>query len=107
MSFLDKAKELAHQARGKAEHLAEKAGPSAVKGLDAAKTSLDKATGGKYHDKIENVSHKVEGMIKREHHPDGQPPKSEEKGPEDKGPEAKGPEDKGPAGGPTEPPKTP
>ncbi|MBB5153676.1 antitoxin [Saccharopolyspora phatthalungensis] len=97
MSFLDRAKELANQAKGKAEELAEKAGPSAAKGLDAAKSSLDKATGGKYHDKIETVSHKVEGMIKRDHH-DGQPPK---------GPEDKGPEDKG---GPTEPgtgPKTP
>ncbi|MGP4021209.1 antitoxin [Saccharopolyspora sp. 5N708] len=98
MSFLEKAKELANQAKGKAEHLAERAGPSAVKGLDAAKSSLDKATGGKYHDKIENVSHKVEGIIKREHHPDGQPPK----GPE--APGDKGPED---TGGTTEPPKTP
>ncbi|MEU6267394.1 antitoxin [Saccharopolyspora shandongensis] len=88
MSFLDKAKELANQAKGKAEELAEKAGPSAAKGLDAAKSSLDKATGGKYHDKIESVSHKVEGMIKR----DDQPPK--------------GPDEKGPEGG-AEPPKTP
>jgi hypothetical protein len=85
MGFLDKAKDLANQAKGKAEELAEKAGPSATKGLDAAKSSLDKATHGKYHDKIESVSHKVEGIIKRDH-PDGQPPKStEDKGPEDKG----------------------
>ncbi|GAA0512304.1 hypothetical protein GCM10011581_02610 [Saccharopolyspora subtropica] len=66
MGFLDKAKELAQQARGKAEELAEKAGPSAVKGIDAAKDRLDKATGGKYHDKIETVSHKVEGLIKKD-----------------------------------------
>ncbi|SDX53704.1 MT0933-like antitoxin protein [Saccharopolyspora shandongensis] len=92
MSFLDKAKELANQAKGKAGELAEKAGPSAAKGLDAAKSSLDKATGGKYHDKIESVSHKVEGMIKRDDHPDGEPPK--------------GPDEKGPEGG-AEPPKTP
>ncbi|MDA3650020.1 antitoxin [Saccharopolyspora indica] len=92
MGFLDKAKELANQAKGKAEELAEKAGPSAAKGLDAAKSSLDKATGGKYHDKIENVSGKVEGMLKREH-PDGQQPKATD----DKGPQQPGtPEDKGP-----------
>ncbi|SFS55377.1 antitoxin [Saccharopolyspora flava] len=66
MSFLDKAKELAGQAKGKAEELAEKAGPNAAKGLDAAKSSLDKATGGKYHDQIESVSGKVEGVLKRD-----------------------------------------
>ena len=65
MGFLDKAKELAQQARTKAEDLAEKAGPNAAKGLDAAKSGLDKATGGKYHDKIESVGGKVEGMLHR------------------------------------------
>ncbi|MGW1682227.1 antitoxin [Saccharopolyspora sp. NPDC002376] len=91
MGFLDKAKELANQAKGKAEELAEKAGPSAAKGLDAAKSSLDKATGGKYHDKIETVSNKVEGMLKREH-PDGQPPKpTDEKGPGETGQDPKNP----------------
>ncbi|MEB3366171.1 antitoxin [Saccharopolyspora mangrovi] len=89
MSFLDKAKELAGQAKGKAEELAEKAGPSAAKGLDAAKSSLDKATGGKYHDKIESVSGKVEGVLKRDSG-DGGPAKddpgtggSPDKGPDD------------------------
>ncbi|MER7013332.1 antitoxin [Saccharopolyspora sp. NPDC000359] len=101
MGFLDKAKELANQAKGKAEELAEKAGPSAAKGLDAAKSSLDKATGGKYHDKIETVSGKVEGVLKREHH-DGQHPKAtDEKGPEPGSPGDKGPGDTGQA------PKTP
>ncbi|GAA4612323.1 antitoxin [Saccharopolyspora hordei] len=83
MGLLDKAKDLANQAKGKAEELAEKAGPSAVKGLDAAKTSLDKATGGKYHDKIESVSGKVEGLLKHGKGPgdtgpggDGQTPKT-------------------------------
>lgn len=81
MSFLNKAKELAGQAKGKAEELAEKAGPSAAKGLDAAKSSLDKATGGKYHDKIESVSGKVEGVLKRDSAKDD--PGSQDKGPDD------------------------
>lgn len=88
MSFLDKAKELAGQAKGKAEELAEKAGPSAAKGLDAAKSSLDKATGGKYHDKIESVSGKVEGVLKRDSGDGGQAkddPGTD--GPPDKGPD--------------------
>ncbi|MEU6130881.1 antitoxin [Saccharopolyspora sp. NPDC047091] len=66
MSFLDKAKDLANQAKDKAGELAEKAGPNATKGLDAAKTKLDKATGGKYHDQIENVSSKVEGVLNKQ-----------------------------------------
>lgn len=56
MNLLDKAKELAQQAR-------EKAGPSAAKGLDAASTRLDKATHGKYHEQIENVSNKVNSVL--------------------------------------------
>lgn len=71
MNFLDKAKELAGQARGKAGEFVKKAGPSAVKGWDTAKSRLDKATGGKYHDKIENVSSKVGEALKRTRHPHG------------------------------------
>ena len=71
MNFLDKAKEMAQQARSRAGEMAEKAGPSAAKGLDAAKSRLDKATGGKYHDKLENVSNKVEGLLKRDQRPGG------------------------------------
>ncbi|WP_433871286.1 antitoxin [Saccharopolyspora sp. CA-218241] len=59
MGLFDKAKDLANQAM-------DKAGPGASKGLDAAKTRLDEATGGKYHDKIENVSGKVEKAINRD-----------------------------------------
>ncbi len=69
--MMDKARDLAHQAKDRADDLAEKAGPRAAKGLDAAKTRLDKATHGKYHDTIENVSGKVERVLKREHHKPG------------------------------------
>ena len=58
MSFIDKAKE-------KAGELAHKAGPGAAKGVDSAKAQLDKATGGKYHDRIENVSGKVQDALKK------------------------------------------
>jgi hypothetical protein len=75
MGFLDKAKELADQAKGKAGELAEKAGPGASKGLDAAKERIDKATGGKYHDQIESVSNKVGGVLHKEQ--DGQTPKDQ------------------------------
>ena len=83
VSFLDKAKqvaeELVEKPRGpdgarrpsravaeKAKPLAEKAAPYAekaadlaVKGVSSAASTMDKATGGKYHDRIENVSGKV------------------------------------------------
>lgn len=80
MSFFDKAKELAEQARDKANELAngpagDKARELAAKGVDAAASGLDKVTGGKYHDKIESVSSNVEGYLKREDRPgaDGKP----------------------------------
>lgn len=66
MSFVDKAKDLANQAKGKAEEMAEKHGPQAAKGVDAAKSQLDKATGGKYSDKIEGVSNKVQDALNRD-----------------------------------------
>lgn len=56
MNIMDRAKELAQQA-------IDKAGPSAAKGVDAASSQLDKVTGGKYHDQIENVSNKVTGVL--------------------------------------------
>ncbi len=31
--------------------------------MDAAASGVDKATGGKYHDKIQSVSSKVEGVL--------------------------------------------
>lgn len=58
MNFMDRAKE-------KAGELANKAGPGAAKGLDSAKGQLDKATGGKYHDHIENASGKVHEALQK------------------------------------------
>lgn len=76
MSFLDKAKELAAQAKEKAAELAQgpagdKARELAAKGVDAAAGGIDKVTGGKYHDKIENVSTKVEGFLDKDGKPGG------------------------------------
>ncbi|AUS78401.1 antitoxin [Actinoalloteichus sp. AHMU CJ021] len=50
--FLDKAKELAQQAREKA-----------AQGVDAAASKVDEMTGGKYTEHIENVSNKVENAL--------------------------------------------
>ncbi|MCP3800275.1 hypothetical protein NLX83_13505 [Allokutzneria sp. A3M-2-11 16] len=74
MGFLDKAKELANQAKDKvgplaeqakekAGPLAEKAGGAAARGVDLAASKLDRATRGKYHDKIENVSTRLENVL--------------------------------------------
>lgn len=91
MSFLDKAKGMANQAKGKAEELAEKHGPQASKGVDAAKSQLDKATGGKYSDKIEGVSNKVQDALNRDQHNDGTG-STGDKGQADGGSDGKGPD---------------
>lgn len=83
MSFLDKAKNFAEQAKGKAGELADKAGPHAGKGIDAAKSSLNKATGGKYHDQIENYGNKVEGALKRDHNGGGEGGDDPNRGPKE------------------------
>jgi hypothetical protein len=91
MTFMDKAKDLASKVTDKAnqvaEDLAEKAGPLAekakplaekaaplaekagnlaAKGVSAAASSMDKATGGKYHDRIETVTGKLGEALNRE-----------------------------------------
>ncbi|GAA2828999.1 Rv0909 family putative TA system antitoxin [Crossiella cryophila] len=76
MSFLDKAKELAEQAKEKAAEFAQspagdKARELAAKGVDAAASGIDKVTGGKYTDKIETVSNKVEGFLDKDGKPEG------------------------------------
>jgi hypothetical protein len=55
MGFLDKAKKLAV----KAGPLIDKAAPHARTAVDKAGQQIDKRTGGKYHDKIEQVGEKV------------------------------------------------
>ncbi len=65
----DKAKDLAAQAKQKATEvaggLAEKVAPLAEKGVDAAGDAANKATGGKYEEKIKGVTDKVEGAINK------------------------------------------
>lgn len=65
MGLMDKAIDYGEQAMDKAAPLLEKAGVLAAQGLEAAASSIDKATGGKYHDQIEDVSGKVGGMLDR------------------------------------------
>lgn len=66
----DKAEELAEQAvqaagplKDKAVELAEKAGELAAQGVAVAAEGIDKATGGKYSDKISSVSSKIEDVL--------------------------------------------
>lgn len=65
----EKAKPLKERAKPLAEKaapLAEKAGHLAAKGASATASKLDRATHGKYHDKIENVSGKVGKVLNRD-----------------------------------------
>lgn len=65
MGFMDKAIDYAEQAADRAAPLLEKASAAAAQGLEAAASSIDKATGGKYHDQIEDVSGKVGSVLGR------------------------------------------
>ena len=42
------------------------AGDAVAKGIDKASDAADKATGGKFSDKIDSVSDKVEGIVDRD-----------------------------------------
>lgn len=55
MSFLDKAKSAAEQARTKAARVAAERGDAIRTGLDKAGHAVDQRTGGKYRDRIEKV----------------------------------------------------
>ncbi|HEX3649450.1 MAG TPA: antitoxin [Pseudonocardiaceae bacterium] len=84
MSLFDKAKDLASKVADdlagktgplseKAKPLAEKAAPYAekaagfaAKGVSTAASTVDKATGGKYHDRIETVSGKLGEALNRD-----------------------------------------
>lgn len=87
MGFMDKAKDMAMKAGNKAndvaEDLAQRAGPMArdlkhravpyaekasdmaTKGMHAAAANVNKATGGKYQDKIERISGNVDDALGR------------------------------------------
>ncbi|AOS61481.1 Rv0909 family putative TA system antitoxin [Actinoalloteichus hymeniacidonis] len=62
-NFLDKAKELAAQARERGGSVAEKVGDAAAKGVGVIADKADEMTGGKYTEKIEDVSEKIEGVL--------------------------------------------
>ncbi|MCU1657995.1 MAG: hypothetical protein JWO57_2651 [Pseudonocardiales bacterium] len=64
---------LAAQAKEKAAELAERAGEISAKGINALAESIDKATGGKYSDKISSVTSKIEEKLEP-HPPTAEPP---------------------------------
>ena len=61
----DKAGPAASQAAGKAGEFAGKAGGAAAHGVESASGALDRATGGKYSDKIKSVSDKLGQLLVR------------------------------------------
>lgn len=54
---------VAAQAKGKAAGLAERAGEAGAKGVSALAEGLDKATGGRYSDRISSVTSKIEEKL--------------------------------------------
>jgi ElaB/YqjD/DUF883 family membrane-anchored ribosome-binding protein len=68
----EKAGPVANQAAGKASEFAGKAGGAAAHGVDSASGALDRATGGKYSDKIKSVADKLGQMLERGHQQDNQ-----------------------------------
>jgi len=58
---------MAGQAKDRAAGLAERAGEVGAKGVSAIAEGLDKATGGKYSDRISSVSSRIEDVLEPEH----------------------------------------
>ena len=58
-----RAKDLAEQGAAAAAPLVEQARVRAAQGVDVVAGSLDKATGGKYSERIHSVATKVEGVL--------------------------------------------
>lgn len=58
-----RAKEVAGQAAAAAGPIAEQARVRAAQGVDVVAGSLDKATGGKYSERIHSVASKVESVL--------------------------------------------
>ena len=64
MGFLAKAKAKLNDIK---DHgIDGKVGDTVARGIDKAAEAADKATGGKYADKIESVSDKIEGTVDRD-----------------------------------------
>jgi hypothetical protein len=66
----EKAGPLADKLAEKAAPLADKAADMAAKGVSVAASQVDKATGGKYRERIDNVSEKLSNVLNRDGHPD-------------------------------------
>lgn len=66
-----KAGELSEVAREKAPGYLDRAADLAVKAADAAASGVDRATGGRFHEKIEEVTAKVEASLDRPRPTDG------------------------------------
>jgi hypothetical protein len=66
-----KAGELSEVAREKAPGYVDRAADFAVKAADVAANGVDRATGGRFHEKIEEVTAKVEASLDRPRHADG------------------------------------
>jgi hypothetical protein len=60
-----KAGELSEVAREKAPGYLDRSADLAVKAADAAASGVDRATGGRFHDRIEGVTAKVEASLDR------------------------------------------
>lgn len=60
---LEKAKEVVGDLAEKAGPLIAKAGEVTAQGVSAAAEQLDRATGGKYSDKLSSASTKIEGKL--------------------------------------------
>ncbi len=60
---IEKAKEVAADLAEKAGPLVEKAAVAAAHGVSAAAEQIDKATGGKYSDKISSAAAKIEEVL--------------------------------------------
>jgi hypothetical protein len=63
MSFMDKAKGLADQAKSAATHAVDKAGPKIADGIDKAKHVVDERTGRKHTDKLDTAAQKAKDAL--------------------------------------------
>ncbi len=63
MSFMDKAKDLAGQAKTAATQAVDKAGPKIAGGIDKAKGIVDEKTGRKHTDKLDTAAEKAKDAL--------------------------------------------
>jgi hypothetical protein len=63
MSFMDKAKGLADQAKSAATQAVDKAGPKIADGIEAAKHVVDERTGRRHTDKLDSAAEKAKDVL--------------------------------------------